>query len=359
MREKRANKVEKTGIDSRALFATYIIKLPRLLILAVAGAVLGSGLSLIVALLQMQERYYVSETEYYVEFAEGQLEAKHHYNDFTWNDVLTSNEILGRAMELLGDGYDRSQVQEMLTADILSDVRYLTITVRGLDWNQVESVKNAIGTALEIFGQTKKEFDRIYKIDDLEIVQEEIPLFTGRAAFLGGILAVCAGIFFIALRFGMGSVFYTKRDITKYTNMSVYGMTFAGRSEKDRFWTIQNRQLKMLSENLQLLTQANSEVLLFDASGGREAMEFLRTMQSQGFADTTRFRIFDSENDKQTMVNVVFLAVIPFGQCYRERIIDEMDFVQFQGGSVAGAVLVKANIFWTAIYYANDKSRFL
>lgn len=88
-------------------------------------------------------------------------------------------------------------------------------------------------------------------------------------------------------------------------------------------------------------------------------MEFLRTMQSQGFADTTRFRIFDSENDKQTMVNVVFLAVIPFGQCYRERIIDEMDFVQFQGGSVAGAVLVKANIFWTAIYYANDKSRFL
>lgn len=194
--EKRADKVEKTGIDSRALFATYMIKLPRLLILAVAGAVLGSGLSLIVALLQMHERYYVSETEYYVEFAEGQLEAKHHYNDFTWNDVLTSNEILGRAMELLGDGYDRSQVQEMLTADILSDVRYLTITVRGLDWNQVESVKNAIGTALEVFGQTKKEFDRIYKIDDLEIVQEEIPLFTGRAAVLGGILAVCAGIFF-------------------------------------------------------------------------------------------------------------------------------------------------------------------
>ena len=62
MREKRADKVEKTGIDSRALFATYMITLPRLLILTMAGAVLGSGLSLIVALLQMQERCYVSET---------------------------------------------------------------------------------------------------------------------------------------------------------------------------------------------------------------------------------------------------------------------------------------------------------
>lgn len=343
--------MEKTGIDSKALFAIYMIKLPRLLILTMAGAVLGSGLSLIVVLLQMQERCYVSETEYYVEFAEGQLEAKHHYNDFTWNDVLTSNEILGRAMELLGDGYDRSQVKEMLTADILSDVRYLTITVRGLDWNQVESVKNAIGTALEIFGQTKKEFDRIYKIDDLEIVQEEVPLFTGRAAILGGFLAVCAGIFFIALRFGIGSVFYTKRDITKHTGMSVYGMTFAGSCKKDCFRAIWDRQLKMLSENLQLLTQANSEVLLFDASGGQEAAAFLQEIQKQGFANSAQFRIFDSKSGGQIMANAVFLAVIPFGQPYREKIIDEMDFVQLHGGSVAGAVFTRTNILWTGIYY--------
>lgn len=351
MREKRADKVEKTGIDSRALFATYIIKLPRVLILAVAGAVLGSGLSLIMALLQMQERCYVSETEYYIQFAEGQLDAKHHYNDFTWNDVLTSNEILGRAMELLDDSYDRSQVKEMLTADILSDVRYLTITVRGLELNQVEAVKNAIGTALEIFAQTKEEFDSIYKIDDLEIVQEEIPLFTWRAAALGGFLAVCAGVFWIALYFSMGSVFYTKRDITKHTGMSVYGMTFAGLHKKDHFRAVQDRQLKMLSENLQRLTQVHSRILLFDASGGQEAAAFLQEIQKQGFADCAQFQIFDSKNDKQTVKNAVFLAVIPFGKCYRERIIDEMDFVQLQGGSIAGAVLVKANIFWTAIYY--------
>lgn len=351
MKEKRASKVEKTGIDSRALFATYIIKLPRLFILAVAGAILGSGLSLIIAFIQMQERCYVSETEYCVQFAEGQLEAKHHYNDFTWNDVLTSNLILGRAMEQLGEGYDRNEVQKMLTADILSDVRYLTITVRGLDFNQVEAVKNAIGTALETFGATKEEFDRIYKIDDLEIVQEEIPFFTWRVAFLGGFLAVCAGVFFIALRFGIGSVFYTKRDITRHTGMSVYGMTFAKYCEKKHFRTIQNRQLKMLSENLQILIQDNLEVILIDASGGEEAAAFLQDMQNQGLADSTRFRIFDSEHDKKTMTNAVFLAVIPFGQTYREKIVDEMDFVQLQGGKIAGAVLTKANVSWTAIYY--------
>ncbi|MDE5825876.1 MAG: hypothetical protein K2H91_14535, partial [Lachnospiraceae bacterium] len=136
------------GVDSRAMLATFIIKLPKLLILAVAGAVLGSGLNLFVVLVKIQNRCYVSETEYYVAFDKGQDDARHWYNDFTWNDVLTTDGILGRAMELLGNGYERSQVKEMIRADILSDVRYLTITVKGQNAAQVAEIKDALGTAL-------------------------------------------------------------------------------------------------------------------------------------------------------------------------------------------------------------------
>ena len=351
MREKRADKVEKTGIDSRALFATYMITLPRLLILTMAGAVLGSGLSLIVALLQMQERCYVSETEYYIKFAAGALEAKHHYNDFTWNDVLVSDSILGRAMEQLGDQYDRSQVQNMITADILSDVRYLTITVRGLEFAQVEEIKNAIGTALESFGETKDEFDQIYKIDDLEIVQEDVPFFTWRAAFLGGLLAGLLGIFLTAFRFCMGSVIYTKRDITRYTGVPAYGMTFVARYKKNKFQTIQNRQRKMLCENLQMLVEAHSKIMLIDASDGEEAMAFLEEIQNVGIADSAHFQVYNTKKSRVMQQNAVFLAVIPFGKTYRERIIDEIENVQLQGGKTVGGILTKADALWTGIYY--------
>lgn len=59
-------------------------------------------------------------------------------------------------MELLGSSYDRDDVETMITAAILSDVRYLTVTVRGQEAAQVDAVKEALGTALEEFGALKK-----------------------------------------------------------------------------------------------------------------------------------------------------------------------------------------------------------
>ena len=215
------------GVDSRALFATFITKLPRLLVFAVAGAILGSGLNLFVVLVKAQHRCYVSETEYYVAFDKGQDDARHWYNDFTWNDVLATNGILGRAMELLGDGYERSQVKEMIRADILSDVRYLTITVKGQDAARVEAVKDALGTALEEFGAVQEEFSSIYKIEDLGIVQEEIPYFAWRSAFLGTFIASGIGVFVTAFCFCKKRYYGTSGDSCLWDDIS-------GRMQQER-----------------------------------------------------------------------------------------------------------------------------
>ena len=214
------------GIDSRAMLTVFLARLPRLFLLAVAGAVLGSGLYLMVALDASRNACFVSETEYYIEFEEGRYKARDYYNAFTWNGAIKGDEILGRAMELLGSGYDRDDVETMITAAILSDVRYLTVTVRGQEAAQVQAVKEALGTALEEFGALKKEFEEIYKIKDRETALEKIPYFGWRAAFLGAVAAAACGVFAAAFRFCLGSAFYTKRDITVRLGLPVYGMTF-------------------------------------------------------------------------------------------------------------------------------------
>ena len=135
------------GVDSRAMLTVFLTKLPKLFLVAVAGAVLGSGLYLLIALNASRNACYVSETEYYIEFDEERYKARDYYNAFTWNDAVKGDEILGRAMEFLGAGYDRDQVGTMITAAILSDVRYLTITVRGEDAAEVDAVRDALGMA--------------------------------------------------------------------------------------------------------------------------------------------------------------------------------------------------------------------
>lgn len=349
------------GVDSRALLATFIMKLPKLLILAVAGAVLGSGLHLLVVLVKTQDRCYVSETEYYVDFDKGQDDARHWYNDFTWNDVLATDPILGRAMELLGDGYDRSRVQEMLKADILSDVRYLTITVRGQDATQVEAVKDALGMALEEYGVIRREFASIEKIEDQEIVLEEIPYFAWRAAFLGAVIVSGTGAFGVAFCFCMGSVFYTKRDISVRLGIPVYGMTFRQGRRKNGHCAMERRQAEMLAAGFGKLAGGSAQIWLMDASDGQEAKLFMQELLDRGLVEASRIKVFDAQRDTERFGNgsaeIAVVAVIPFGKPYREKIADEIDYVRLHGGRGVGAVLTGADRMWMRLYYAHGRKR--
>lgn len=333
------------GVDSRALFAALIRKLPILLLTAVAGAVLGSGLHLIITLIETRDVTYVSETEYYVAFAEGKYEAKAYYNDFTWNDVLATDLILGRAMELLGEGYDRGQVKNMITADILSDVRYLTITVKGHEPQEVEAVKDAIGIALEEFGANMPDFDSIYPIEDAGIMQEQVSYFGWRAALLGAVIAAGTAMFVIAFRCCMGSVFYTKGELTRTLGLPAYGMTFQKEKKGDAFV---QKQDKLLERNLKLLTEEYTAIILTDASGGKYAEAFLQKIKQCSDINAERFQVSGME---QEFSGMAVLAVIPFGKTYREKITDELNDVRLHGGNIVGAVLAEADLTWMKIYY--------
>lgn len=343
------------GIDSKAMLTIYITKLPVLILLAAAGAILCSGLNLLIALTDMKEPVYVSVTKYYIEFSEGRYEARDYYNAFTWNDAIGNDEILGRAMERMGSGYDRSHVRDMITAEILSDVRYLTITVRGQNPSEVEVVKNAIGTALEEFGTFKKEFESIYKIEDLEIVREEKQYFTGRASFLGAVLFAGAGIFVIALTGSAGSVFYTKNDIIKILEVPVCGLTFAkqkgNRRDKEAAGFIK-RQHGMLRDNMNLLLGKYKKIVLMDASGGQYAELFLQYVKENHIIDVSGIEVCDSGSASEITENTMIIAVIPFGKSYREKITDEINCAKLHGGKIAAAVLVNADRIWMKIYYA-------
>lgn len=349
------------GVDSRAVLAAYITKLPLLFLLAVAGAVLGSGINLLIAVADARETAYVSETEYYIEFT--RYDVRDVYNAFTWNDAIATDLILGRAMELLGDGYERNHVKEMITADIFSDVRYLTITVRGSVPAEVEAVKNAIGTALEEFGTKKEEFRSIYKIEELEITQEEKQYFTWRAAFLGAVLCVGAGIFMIAFTAGMASRFYTKNDIMKILGLPACGLVFAvgkkaGKKERNKEENkktadaLTDRQQKMLEENLRRLLGSYSELALMDASGGRYATAFLQYVEYHYPELASGLKLYGAEGGYNDASDAAIIAVIPFGKTYREKITDEINHAAQQGGSVVAAVLTEADRLWTRIYYA-------
>ena len=98
------------GIDSKALLVCFLQKLPYLLLLGVTGAVLGSGLYLLIAVMTSEGPKYQAETEYYIDFAEGRIDAKDYYNDI----VIGSDTIVAINNEVLEKPVDEKDAYRML-----------------------------------------------------------------------------------------------------------------------------------------------------------------------------------------------------------------------------------------------------
>jgi capsular polysaccharide biosynthesis protein len=293
-------KYMKQGIDSKALVTTLIMKIPILLIIAVTGAIVGSGLNLVIASFKVRDAKYVSETEYYIEFAPGRYEVRDYYNAYTWNDVIGTDLILGKMMDVLDDDYDKDTVKSMIQATIYSDVRYLKITIKSQNYDDVVRVESVLEPILGEFGETMEEFTSIYKINDLGVSKEKIPYFTIRAALLGAFIFGFIALFIIIFRFCLGSSFYTKMDISKTLDIPVGGILFK--------------------------------------NGKYEGVMDLPSLKYNDM-------FYCDENDNNKLI-----AIIPFGKSYRERIIDEIYNMKLMGMNVAGAVLVDADSVWYKIY---------
>lgn len=341
------------GIDSKALLVCFLQKLPYLLLMGVTGAVLGSGLYLLIAVMTSEGTKYQAETEYYIDFAEGRIDAKDYYNDFTWNDVMATDLILGNTMELLGDSFERNTVKQMITADIISDVRYLTITVEGEDSEAVERISEATRVSLENFGKRMEEFDSISQIENNGIQKKEEPLFTWRACVLGALIGVLVGAFGIAFDFCMGSRFYTKQAVSQCLGIPVFGLLYARGNEADG---VQERALQLALQYQMKKAEQKKLVIVNGALGNcaQKCHDELTSLYSKEQLGT-ELEVQDipvtcrEDFERMRQAGGVLLAV-PFGKSCRESVIEQMNQLENQDCKVLGAVLVDVDKKWMKLY---------
>lgn len=306
-------------VDSKACLITFCKNIPYLLLFAVTGAILGSGLYLLLAIFQMRTPVYMAETEYYVNFADGTLEAANYYNDFTWNDLMGTDPILGRTMEKLGSGYDKAAIKSMITADILSDVRYLTITVRGTDADLVGNVSTLTKEALEAYGNQIKDFESIYQIEDNGVVKEQKKLFAWRAAVLGSILFSLFFIVNFLIRFHLQEAFFTKADVMKCLGVPALGIL------------LKNQQTSQeVESNVSYLAQkrgVKAEEIIYISLNDMEKPDYKRWRASGGL-----------------------VLQVPWGVNCSKKAEYMMENLNIQDCVVLGITLVDADAGWLAWY---------
>ena len=158
------------GIDCKKLMLCFLQKIWVVVLAAVIGAVLSGGVYLLHNVVLNSNREYRAVSKVYLDFAPDESgEIYQEYNGYTWNDLMSTELILDTTMSYLPDTYTEEEVVAATKAEILSDLRLLTITITTSDADKTAEILKATDFSLVDMGDREKEFI------DIEVIKETEP----------------------------------------------------------------------------------------------------------------------------------------------------------------------------------------
>ena len=211
------------GMDLKRL-ALYLQKKVWLVImLAILGAVCGGIIYQVVRSVKMPVEYK-SVSKLYISFGSDENgEVYQYYNGYTWNDLLDADPILDIVMSVL-PGYERDEVREATTAEILSDIRLLTVTVRGDNEKFVREIRNAVESGLREYAKESKELVQI------EVIRSGAPERvywddrTTAACVTGAVILGILALLGVGFGYALDESVYVQEDVEKKYGCKALGI---------------------------------------------------------------------------------------------------------------------------------------
>ena len=300
---------------------------------------------------------YQSSTFYEIVFDREQVEDIHdYYNDYTWNEVLDSDAIAGRASAICG--IEKEKMAEMTDIPTMSDIRFIWLNVESPDPEEAENVQAAIGRALEEFALEKDGFTSITPFDQPATKKLERAEHVKRWCVLGGVCGLVAALLSLLYTNAMDDSMYIEADVQKRFGKLCAGVLGKGNPED-------TEEYFALQANLQELTKDKKSVVF--AEGYENAFpenmteEILRKLiQREGepkkTVDVARYHL---GKEREYFVKVknadCVIWMIPFGKMNGSRLDRAWKNLQFWNCHVDTVVLIDVDTKYYRAYYRLSK----
>ncbi len=200
------------------------------------GALLAAAIYMGIWLGLSGQRQYRQTSKFYLTFGNDAAgNPQDYYNDYTWNDLLFSVPAIYQVIESeLPEGVTLESAREDVEAQILSDVRLLTIQVTDPDAETVQALTNAVQDALVRYGSNAKEFQRIEFLSSDEVQPVVVTDRTQGAVELGALLGFLAGAAALWLKELLNDGICTPEEATRRYGLPVLMTLGALPSERIR-----------------------------------------------------------------------------------------------------------------------------
>ena len=181
---------------------------------------------------------------YYIDFDQRTAkETQLYYNDYTWNDVLDSDMIAGRASSICG--VSKEDIAAATSIPTSSDIRMIRVYVDMADAKTAENVQSAIGAALADFATEAEGFEGITRWDheDVQVLKPEN--HCKRWALFGAVIGAVAAILMLLYESAMDDSVYIESDVKKLCGHTAAAVFFKdGSEDKDKIRKVFETLLK-------------------------------------------------------------------------------------------------------------------
>lgn len=202
------------GMDLKRLALYLQKKIWLAVMLAILGGVCGGIIYQVVRAMKMPVEY-AAVSKLYISFGHDESgDVYQYYNGYTWNDLIDADPILDIVMSNL-PGYEREQVRSATTAEILSDIRLLTITVKGDKEKFVREICSAMESGLREYARVSEELKQI------AVIRSGVPerIYwderTTQACVTGAVILGILGLLVIGFSYALDESIYVQEDVEK------------------------------------------------------------------------------------------------------------------------------------------------
>ena len=225
----REIKYADAGMDMKKLMLCFIGKIWVVCFAAVLGAAIGGVIYTVSHVVPESEREYRAIAKIYLDFAVDETgEVYQEYNGYTWNDLMVTDPILDVTMAYLPDDYTREEVIAATKAEILSDLRLLTITITTHEQDRCNAILRATEHSLTDRGDAAKEFTKIEVIQTTDALLVVADDRTVQAALVGLVMAVVFLLLGMMYYYVLDDRILVASDLKKVTEVSFVGYVNAG-----------------------------------------------------------------------------------------------------------------------------------
>ena len=218
------------GMDLKKYMMCLLGRLPLIFGALIGGALLGAVVYAAVRTVPESEREYQAFAKVYLDFAADETgEVYQAYNGYTWNDLMAADPIMELTLQNLPADYTREETEAAVRAEILSDIRLLTITVTTHRAERTDAILGAAVQALETYGGQAKEFLEIHAIQKTEARLAVADSRMAQAVFLGASLGLLLSLLGFSLCYVMDDRIFVAGDIRRVTEVSFWVMLPARR----------------------------------------------------------------------------------------------------------------------------------